>query len=100
MFRLLPRAATYRSMSALPPPKGALHPSVVALRHMLGYSDHSLNTPLPLKDANSLLDREIVFVEHVIDFYSAKRKPSSSLNSILPFKVENMFLSFTALKRI
>lgn len=44
-------------MTGPPPPKGALHPSVVALRHIFCYSDHSLNTPLALEDPN--LDAKI-----------------------------------------
>lgn len=36
-------------MSALPPQAGYLRPATVALRHIFGYSDDSLNTPLALE---------------------------------------------------
>lgn len=36
-------------MSALPPQAGHLSPATVALRHIFGYSDDSLNTPLALE---------------------------------------------------
>ena len=36
-------------MSALPPQEGHLRPATVALRHIFGYSDDSLNTPLALE---------------------------------------------------
>lgn len=60
-------------MSTLPPHTGTLRPATVALRHILGYSDYSLNHPLALDDANfgakfdgSLLT-DILFVAVDID---------------------------------